>query len=178
MPDPLWTLPAYPTGVDVDIVTDLEFLREYATSHYPGVPYKRCLTRPEELDDVHHEIAFRNRTYAAPVLLYGFVTQAGTSEQPTTKGVIDWERPITLHVPTPILEDLGLVTLDGNSDMSEPLVGMGDVFRFHEYDFEVLQANRSKERYHNTDIPMYWIMQARRLRPDSAQVITWDMDPS
>lgn len=172
-----WALPVYPTGPEVDIITDFEYLREYAVAHYPAVPYKRLLTEPEELDDVHHEIALHQRTYATAVILFGFVTQAGKHDQPTTKGVIDWERDIELNVPSFILEDLGWVTLGADSDMLTVQLGMGDLFKYHEYEFEVLNAQRGGERYHNTDIPMYWLMQAKRLRPDSGIDITWDMDP-
>jgi hypothetical protein len=175
MPD--WGLPDYPTEPEFDIVQDFEYLREYARDHFPKVPYKINQTPVEDLDDVHTEIALRYRTYSAPFIMYGFVTQAETHTQPTTKGAIDWEREITLHIPVYILEDLGLVTLGADSDMLNVGLGMGDIFKFHEYEFEVLNAKRSDERYHNTDIPMYWQMQAKRLRPDSAESLTWDMDP-
>jgi len=176
MPD--WGLPAYPTEPAVDIVQDFEYLKEYAYSHYPKVPYKINQTPVEDLDDVHTEIALRYRTYSDPVILYGFVTQASGIQQPTTKGAIDWDREITLNVPVYVLEDLGWVTLDSDSDILNVELGMGDLFRFHEFDFEVLNAKRSDERYHNTDIPMYWKMDAKRLRPDSAQEVDWDMDPA
>jgi hypothetical protein len=175
MPD--WGLPDYPTEPEKDIVQDFEYLKEYAEQHYPKVPYRINETPIEDLDDVHTEIALRYRTFSEPVILRGFVTQAGKHDQPTTKGAIDWEREIILHVPVYVLEDLGWVTLGPDSDTLHVNLGMGDIFRFHEYDFEVLNAQRSDERYHNTDIPMYWDMTAKRLRPDSAEVIDWDMDP-
>jgi len=172
-----WGLPTYPTEPGVDIIQDFEYLNEYARSHFPKVPYKINQTPIEELDDVHTEIALRYRTYSDAVILYAFVTQASGIQQPTTKGVIDWDREIALNVPIYVLEDLGWVTLDSDSDMLNVELGMGDLFRFHEFDFEVLNAKRSDERYHNTDIPMYWKMDAKRLRPDSAQEVDWDMDP-
>jgi hypothetical protein len=172
-----WGLPTYPTEPEVDIVQDFEYLKEYARSHYPKVPYRINQTPTEDLDDTHSEIALRYRTWSDPVILYAFVTQAPTHEQPTVKGAIDWEREIVLNVPVYILEDLGWVTLGADSDILNVNLGMGDQFRFHEWDFEVLNAQRSDERYHNTDIPMYWLMQSRRLRPDSADSVDWDMDP-
>jgi hypothetical protein len=172
-----WALPVYPTEPEKDIVQDFEYLREYATDHYPAVPYRRLTTQPQELDDVHHEIAVHQRTYAAAVILHGFVTQAGKHDQPTTKGVIDWERDIVLHVPSFILEDLGWVVLGADSDMLTVSLGIGDVFKFHEYEFEAFNAQRSDERYHNTDIPIYWDISAKRFKPDSGIAIDWDMDP-
>ena len=175
MPD--WGLPTYPTEPEVDIVQDFEYLKEYARSHYPKVPYRINQTPVGDLEDVHTEIALRFRTFSDAVILYGFVTQSPKAERPTTKGAIDWERPITLNVPVYILEDLGWVTLGADSDILHVNLGQGDVFRFHEWDFEVMNAQRSQERYHNTDIPMYWEMNAKRLRPDSAEAVDWDMDP-
>ena len=172
----LWTLPAYPTDSDTDIETDMGFVREYAQAHYPGVPYRRLTTETAELEDVHKEIDFAQRTYTDPVLLYGFVTQAPAAEHPTTKRGIDWEREIILNVPTVVLKDAGLAMLDIHSDMISVLVGQGDQFRFHEWDFEVLEGKRGAERYHNTDIPIYWMMESKRLRPDSADIIDWNMD--
>lgn len=174
MPD--WTLPSYPTGSDTDIETDLDYTREYANSHFPGVPYRRLTTDATELDDTHHEIDIGDRTYSDAILLYGFVTQAPANEQPTTKRGIDWDREIILNVPLVILSDNSLATLDTHFDLSSVLVSMGDQFHFHNWDFEVLNAKPGDERYHNTDIPIYWQMTARRLRPDSADVITWNMD--
>lgn len=172
----VWTQPTYPVA-DLDIEVEFDYVREYARSHYPGVPYARLTTTAAELDDVHREIDYSQRTYATAILLYGFVTQAPDNEQPTTKYGIDWDRDIVLHVPTIVLSDASLATLDSHLDMTNVLVGQGDRFRFHAYDYEVLNAKPSEGRYQNTDIPMYWLMQAKRLRPDSADAISWDMDP-
>ncbi len=172
-----WVLPTYPTEPEVDILQDFEYLREYARDHFPPVWYRRLITTPQELDDVHKEIALTKRRYEEARQLHGFVTQAPAHGQRTTKGAIDWEREIMLNIPTVLLEDEEWATLDSRSDMTAVLVGMGDQFKFHQYYFEVLNAKPGNERYHNTDIPIYWLMQAKRLRPEALEVVTWDMDP-
>lgn len=172
-----WTLPAYPEPT-ADIACELDYTREYANQHYPGVPYRRLTTSLDELEDVHREIDVGQRTYADAILVHGFVTQAGDIEQPTTRRGIDWERDIVLNVPTVVLSDLGLATLNATTfDVEAVLVDHGDVFRFHNMDFEVLNAKISKARYQCTDVPVYYLLQAKRFRPDSAEAITWDMDP-
>lgn len=173
----VWTLPAYPEPT-ADIACELEYTREYANQHYPGVPYRRLITDLDELEDVHREIGVGKRRYADAILVRGFVTQAGDIEQPTTRRGIDWERDIVLNVPTVILSDLGLATLNPTTfDVEAVLVNQGDQFRFHNMDFEVLNAKISKDRYQCTDIPVYYLLQAKVFRQDSADALTWDMDP-
>lgn len=157
-------------------------MKEYAQSHFPTVPYWKLTTNPDQLDDVHSEIDVRKRQYSDPLTLNAFVTQAPIEEQPTKVHGIDWERPIELNIPTLVAVEAGLLTLREDRYIGSVVARMGDKFGYG-YDqyhnlmvFEVLNV-RFGDRIFNTEIPVYLKLEASIFRQDSADVVTFDMDP-
>ena len=142
---------------------------DFTRRTFPLVPYKKMLTQPEELDDVHNEIVESAKRWADPIDVRAFAKPDEVT-QPLTRFSLENLRACTLMVSVPDLVAAGLASQDPATFAVTLRCGIGDRFTYSQQDFSVLSIV-PMSRWANTDIILYMVFTSEIYRASSDGVM-------
>lgn len=153
----------FPKKEDVEYAYSL--LKGYSTNFFPLVPYKKLLTKEEEIDEVHGEIIESQKRWGAILQVRAYVIPSQI-QQPATGFGIEDVRNIEVLITIPDLESSGLIVLDHTTFDITLLGRLGDHLFYHRREYEI-DTFYPIAFFVNTDIPLYFQIKAQLYRGES-----------
>ena len=153
----------------VDVKTAYLLTQDFTRRHFPLVPFKRLLTTPQELDDVHNEIVETAKRWADPITVRAFASPDEVTQPMKTFGVENL-RACTLLIAVPDLVAAGLAEQDPTTFVVTLKCGLGDRFEYSGQDYSILEFVPG-HRWANTDIILYFLARAELYRTTSAGLL-------
>lgn len=154
----------------VDTKTAYLLMRDYTRRFFPLIAYRRLLTRTDEIDLTHGEIAETQKRFSDILQVRAFAIPT-TQTQPLTSFGIEEERMCDLAITAPDLVDAGLARQKGEYEVELVGPAIGDHFFYHQREYEVLTCV-PLARFANTDIILYFTMHGELFRGNSPDFIT------
>lgn len=152
-----------------EVANIYNLLRGYSRQFFPLIPYKRLLTQPQELDDVHGEISETQKRWSAYAQLRAYPVPTLIT-QPLTEFGIEDARKADLLVTVPDLLDAGLITQDPVTFEITLVGGIGDRFFHHNREYDILTFTPAAY-WANSDIPLYYQLKGELFRQQSVDIV-------
>lgn len=151
-----------------DVETAFLLMRDYTRRFFPYIEYRRLLTQPDELDDIHGEVPETAKRWGEPIQVRAFVV-APEVTQPLTRYGMEEHRPAQILISSQDLVDAKLAEMEADRH-TRAIAGVGDHFFYHgdEYEIDVFVP---VARFANTDIVLYFTGTANRYRTSSAVTV-------
>lgn len=150
--------PAFTFPGDSDLPIQKEFHKEYFQLHYPQLDLLILDRENTEVCDTYDET--EEFIFFNPIKVHAYVEHQ-PSEQELMKYGIDEQRDVLFHMSTPLLEEQGL--LSGEGDGSAWLLGSRMVFDNDEY--EIKSQHRATDGYWaNTNVAFVIVVSGLRVR--------------
>ena len=163
-----WPLnPNLPAPDEIDNIYNL--IGGYTELYFPIIPYKKLLTTPEEIDQIHGEIIESEKRWSESLHVRAFIEPDPITQAGTRYG-IEESRAVDLLIAVPDLLSAVLATQNPVDFDITLIARIGDKFWFHKREY-VVTAIVPAAFWANTDIPLYYHVQSE-LQRDSA-VNTW-----
>jgi len=141
-----------------------DLLKGYTEQFFPKIPYRKLLTTVQEIDDVHGEIAERQKRWSDVIYPRCFVVPSAVTQPLSGFGIED-DRTAEVYIAVPDLIEAGLGTQDDEYDIT--LIGrIGDHFMYHKVEY-VINTFVPAAWFANTDIVLYYQLKATRFRTES-----------
>lgn len=155
----------FPSLLDVSQVFSLT--REFCDYHYPLVTYYLLNTPTTHVDELHGESPEYLKRWKRPVPLRAFV-QPAEQKHPLTVFGTEELRDVVLHVSTPSLIDAGLATQNSSTFEVTLIVTPGDRFFYTKSVLYDVLEWRIARMFANTDVPLFYQVNAEKVRADAA----------
>lgn len=156
----------------IDLVTNNNILRERALSQYYRIQYYREITPVSNLDDMRLEVEESQRVFADPVVLYMLIKRE-KQEDLFTKYGLDVNIDLRVYIPTVILEDNRLVTVNPSSLYScTTSCRPGDYFIFNSIRYDVIYCDHLSVFWASTNYPQFFYIVAKRYRDDFGGLVS------
>jgi len=154
-----------------DLALTKKLIRDKAQREYPVIQYYREVQSVSTLDDIHLEIEEVDRTYLDPIELYMLIKSVSDEEMLTVFGE-DTESKIIVQIPTVILEDADLATVDTDNEWEVSiLLKSGDKFTYGTQEYYVLNAGPDEQSsWLNTKYALFCDIQCELYREISTSL--------
>ena len=143
-------------------------LQEWADRHMPLRQYARIATAAEqnEFDDLHDEVPDYSKVFEDAVNLRSYFVPAEQMHPLTIFG-IEVVREMMLYADVWSLRDAGLATVDGTTKEVTLLMNPGDRFEYSRSTVYQIDEWKIGYTWANTDLPLFFIGTATRVRAEA-----------
>jgi len=140
-------------------------LVDYTRFHFPIVNWRVLDVSDEQLDEVHLEISEDDKTWSDAVELRAYFIPE-EEMFPLTNFGLEQIRNVNLQIAVPDLILSGLASMEEDTGTITLTCSIGDRFEYSGLLYDVKEIWRG-EMFANTDIPIYYLASAEKVRPEA-----------